>query len=173
MRWISSSSKSMPRIRFTSERCNAMDARSACGRQCRSVRRVIRRPRWRESARLRDRSQRRNAPVSARSKRCDASVCMRCAWPCCAPSPGRRPCRLDEHVLRPLGDHGVEAAHDTGQRHRLLFVSDDEVPGRELAVHAVERLEHLAFAGAPDDDGAASSRSRSKAWVGWPSSLSA
>ena len=70
---------------------------------------------------------------------------------------GRRiePCRLDQHVLRLLGDHRVEAAHDAGQRDRLLRVGDDQVVGRELAIDAVERLQHFAIAGAAHDDRAA------------------
>ena len=65
------------------------------------------------------------------------------------------PRRLDEHVLRLLGDHRVEAAHHARQRDRLLRVGNDEVVGRELAVNAVERLQHFTFARAAHDDGAA------------------
>ena len=70
---------------------------------------------------------------------------------------GRRiePCRLDQHVLRPLGDHRVEAAHDARQRNRLLRVGDHQIVGRELAIDAVERLQYFAGAGAAHDDRAA------------------
>ncbi len=57
------------------------------------------------------------------------------------------PRRLDQHVLRLLGDHGVEAAHDARQRDRLLGVGDDQVVGREFAIDAVERLQHFAVRG--------------------------
>ena len=65
------------------------------------------------------------------------------------------PRRLDQHVLRLLGDHGVEAAHHAGERDRLLGVGDDQVVGRELALDAVERLQDFAFARAAHDDRAA------------------
>ncbi len=65
------------------------------------------------------------------------------------------PGRLDEHILRPLSDHGVEAAHHAGERNRFLRIGDNQVFGRQLAVDAVERLQYFASAGAADDDCAA------------------
>ncbi len=49
----------------------------------------------------------------------------------------------------------VEAAHHAGERDRLLRIGDDQILGRELAVHTVQRLQRLACAGAADDDRAA------------------
>ena len=67
---------------------------------------------------------------------------------------GRRvePRRLDEHVLRLLGDHRVEAAHHSGDGDGLCGVGDDEILLGELAFHPVERLNDLAFIGKPNND---------------------
>ena len=62
---------------------------------------------------------------------------------------------FDEHVAGFFRDHGIEAAHDAGQRDRLDGVGDDEVVGMEDVVHAVERLQLFARPRAADDDLAA------------------
>ena len=54
------------------------------------------------------------------------------------------PCRLDQDVAGLLGDHGVEPAHDAGERDRLFRVGDDQVFRRQLALHSVQRLEGFA-----------------------------
>src|SRR5581483_11835477 len=59
---------------------------------------------------------------------------------------------LDEHVFCPLADHGVESAHDAGQRHRTFRVGDYQVFGRKLAVHAVQGFQGLARTATADDD---------------------
>ena len=46
-----------------------------------------------------------------------------------------------------LGDHRVEAAHDASQPHRLFRVGNDQVIGRELALHAIQRLQRFAGLG--------------------------
>ena len=58
---------------------------------------------------------------------------------------------FDENIFRLLGDHGVEAAHHTGQPHRLPRVGNDEVFGGELALHAIQRLQRLARASLAND----------------------
>ncbi len=50
------------------------------------------------------------------------------------------PCGFDEDVFCFGGDHGVPAAHDSGERESFLFVGDDEIVGFEDAVGAVEEL---------------------------------
>ena len=61
------------------------------------------------------------------------------------------PCGFDQDILSLLGDHGVEAAHHTGQPHRLPRVGNDEVFGGELALHAIQRLQRLARASLAND----------------------
>ncbi len=100
-------------------------------------------------------SQRRNAPVSAALEAMRRVGVHEVALGHAAHRRRVEPCRLDEHVLRPLGDHGIEAAHHACQRHRLVPVGNDEVISREPAFDAVEGLEHFAFAGTAHDDGAA------------------
>ena len=56
------------------------------------------------------------------------------------------PCRLDQDVLRLLGDHRVEAAHHSGEADRLFGVGHDQIFGRELALDAIERLQRFAGA---------------------------
>ncbi len=51
---------------------------------------------------------------------------------------------FDQDVCRSLRDHRVEAAHYTGQPHRLFRVRYDEIFGGKLALHAVERLKGFA-----------------------------
>ena len=52
---------------------------------------------------------------------------------------------LQQHRGGSLGDLGLEAAHDAGQRHGALGRGDDGHVGHELAVFAVERGEPLAL----------------------------
>ncbi len=54
------------------------------------------------------------------------------------------PCGLDQDVAGLLGDHGVEPAHDAGERDRLYGVGDDQVFRRKLALHSVQGLEGFA-----------------------------
>ena len=75
---------------------------------------------------------------------------------------------FDQDVLRLLRDHGVESAHDAGERDRLLRVGDDQIFGSELAIDAIESLQRFARARFADDDLPPSSRSRSKTCVGLP-----
>ena len=100
-------------------------------------------------------SQRRDAPIGAALEAMRGVGVHAVALGHAADRRRVEPRRLDQHVLRLLGDHGVEAAHHAGQRDRLLRVGDDQVVGRELAVDAVERLQHFAFARAAHDDRAA------------------
>src|SRR5947199_3352208 len=65
---------------------------------------------------------------------------------------GIPPRRLDHNVARLLGDHGVVAAHDSGEAHRLFRVADYEIFGGQLAIHAVESLERLPRASHAHDD---------------------
>ena len=51
---------------------------------------------------------------------------------------------FDQHVLRLLGDHRVEAAHHSGEADRLYCVGYDQVLGSEFAIDSIERLERLA-----------------------------
>ena len=62
------------------------------------------------------------------------------------------PCRFDKNIFRLLRDHGVEAAHHPGQGDCLLGISDDQVFGMQLALHAVECFQSLAFVGPTHDD---------------------
>ena len=64
------------------------------------------------------------------------------------------PCGFDENVFGFGGDHGVPAAHDSGQREDFVVVGDDEVVGFEGAFGAVEEFEFFAFVGEADDDAA-------------------
>ena len=65
------------------------------------------------------------------------------------------PGRLNQHVLRAVGNHRRLAAHDSGDGHGLDGVGDDEVFGRQLALHAIERDDGLARLGAAHNDLAA------------------
>ena len=53
---------------------------------------------------------------------------------------GVEPGGFDEDVFGFGGDHGVVAAHDSGEGEGFLFVGDDEVVGFEDAVGAVEEF---------------------------------
>ena len=55
------------------------------------------------------------------------------------------PRRLDQNIFRLLGDHRVEAAHDSGERDGLFGIGDDQVFRRKFAVNAIERLQRFAF----------------------------
>ena len=89
-----------------------------------------------------------------RSKRWEASV-----W-----RPWRReerrtaaaiePGGFDEDVFCFGGDHGVPAAHDSGEGEGFFVVGHDEVVGFEGAFGAVEEFELFAFVGEADDDAA-------------------
>ena len=65
---------------------------------------------------------------------------------------GIEPGGLDEDVFGLGGDHGVPAAHDSGEGEGFLFVGYDEVVGFEGALGSVEELELFAFVGEADDD---------------------
>ncbi len=65
---------------------------------------------------------------------------------------GVEPGGLDEDVFGFGGDHGVPAAHDSGEGEGLLFVGYDEVVGFEGALGSVEEFELFAFVGEADDD---------------------
>ena len=67
---------------------------------------------------------------------------------------GIEPGGFDEDVFGFGGDHGVPAAHDSGEGEGFLFVGYDEVVGFEDAVGAVEEFEFFAFAGEADYDAA-------------------
>ena len=54
------------------------------------------------------------------------------------------PCGLDEDVLRLLRDHGVESAHDSGERDWLHCVRDDQIFRRKLALDSIQRFQSLA-----------------------------
>ena len=62
------------------------------------------------------------------------------------------PSGFDENVFRLFRDHGVKAAHDSRQGHRLFGVSDDQVFRMQLALDAVECLEHFSGTSAAHDD---------------------
>ena len=62
------------------------------------------------------------------------------------------PSGFDKNVFRLFRDHGVKAAHDSRQGHRLFGVSDDQVFRMQLALDAVECLEHFSGTGAAHDD---------------------
>ena len=53
---------------------------------------------------------------------------------------GVEPGGFDEDVFGLGGDHGVAAAHDSGEGEGFVFVGDDEVVGFEGAVGAVEEF---------------------------------
>ncbi len=59
---------------------------------------------------------------------------------------------FQQHGGGAVGDLGVEAAHDAGQRHRAIGRGDDGHVGRELARLAVERRELLALGRRTHDD---------------------
>ena len=65
---------------------------------------------------------------------------------------GIEPGGFDEDVFGFGGDHGVPAAHDSGEGKGLLLVGYYEVVGFEGAVGAVEEFEFFAFVGEADDD---------------------
>ena len=79
-----------------------------------------------------------------RSKRCEASVCRPWRREHLADHGGIEPRGFDEDVFRLLRDHGVESAHDSGQRDRFHGVGDDQIFRRQLALHAIERFQGLA-----------------------------
>ena len=64
------------------------------------------------------------------------------------------PCSLDEDVLRLGRDHGVPAAHHTGESERLLFICNDDIVGIEHAVDPVKCLQPLPWPRATNNDGA-------------------
>ena len=147
---------SMPRLRFTSER------RSAIGRALQLAGDGIDALAVELAAGARKNqfghaiaSQRRDAPIGAALEAMRGVGVHAVALGHAAHRRRIEPRRLDQHVLRLLGDHRVEAAHHARQRDRLLRVGDDQVVGRELAIDAVERLQDFAFAGAAHDDRAA------------------
>ena len=74
--------------------------------------------------------------------------------------------RLRPEVFGFGGDHGVPAAHDSGQCQRLCASATTRSSGSSVRSNR-RGLEPLALARAADDD-PAFSLSRSKAWVGWP-----
>jgi len=59
---------------------------------------------------------------------------------------------LQQHCGGLLGDLGVEAAHDAGERHCALGRGDDGHVARQRAVHLVERRELLAVRSSAHDD---------------------
>src|SRR5580704_15199866 len=99
--------------------------------------------------------QGRNAPISAALKPMGRvgmhAVTLGHAADRCRIEPGG----LDQHVLRVFGDHAVEAAHNAGERDRLLCIGNNKIVGRELTVDSVERFQCFACAGTANDDGAA------------------
>ena len=60
--------------------------------------------------------------------------------------------RLEEHLGRLVGDFAVGAAHDRGERDRLLTVGDQEIGRLESPQRPVERAQLLARASTPHDD---------------------
>ena len=60
--------------------------------------------------------------------------------------------RFEEHLGRVVGDLAVRAAHDRGQRDRLLAVRDEEIVGLESPQSPVERAQLLAGVRATNDD---------------------
>ena len=64
------------------------------------------------------------------------------------------PCGFDEDVFGFGGDHGVPAAHDSGEAEGFFVVRDNEVVGFEGALGAVEELEFFAFVREADEDAA-------------------
>ena len=79
-----------------------------------------------------------------RSKRCDASVCNPVPPGHLAHNARIPPRRLDHDVSRLLRDHRVVSAHDAGEADWFLRVAHDQIFRRELALHAVERLQRLS-----------------------------
>ena len=67
---------------------------------------------------------------------------------------GIEPGGFDENVFGVRRDHGVPAAHDSGEGESFFVVGYDEVVGFEGAVGAVEELQLFAFAGEADYDAA-------------------
>src|SRR5579883_40823 len=63
-----------------------------------------------------------------------------------------KPSGLDEHVLRLLGDHRVEAAHDAGDSDGLYRIGDHKILRGQLSFDAVERLQRFLFASEPHHD---------------------
>ena len=55
-----------------------------------------------------------------------------------------KPCRLDQDIFRLLRNHGVESAHDSGQRDRLHGVGDDQIFRGKFALDAVQRFQCFA-----------------------------
>ena len=89
-----------------------------------------------------------------RSKRCEASVCSPWRRDSAEPSGSNQADSIRMFFVL-LGDHGVEAAHDARQRDRLFRVGDDQVFGRELALHAIQRFQRFASLRPPNDHAAA------------------
>ena len=89
-----------------------------------------------------------------RSKRCEASGVQAVTTAAAAHGAGVEPCGFDEDVLRLGGDHGVPAAHDSGDGEWLDVVGDDEVFEIEGALDSIQGAELFAFVGAADDDAA-------------------
>ena len=67
---------------------------------------------------------------------------------------GVEPGGFDENVFCFGGDHGIPAAHDSGEGEGSVFIGHYEVVGFEDAVGAVEEFEFFAFLGETDDDAA-------------------
>ena len=76
--------------------------------------------------------------------------------------------RLEQDLGGGVADLGGGPAHDPGDGLRdALGVADEEVFGRERALHAVERGDLLAVGGEADDDAATAESERSNACKGW------
>ena len=67
---------------------------------------------------------------------------------------GVEPRGLDQNVFGVGGNHGVPAAHNSGQAKRLGVVGDDKIVGFQRAFRTIEQLEPLALAREADDDSA-------------------
>src|SRR5215471_3936111 len=61
------------------------------------------------------------------------------------------PGRLDQDVACLLGDHGIEATHNTGEADGLTCIGNHQVFGGELAFDAVKGLQRLTSASAADN----------------------
>ena len=64
----------------------------------------------------------------------------------------RKLCSFKEDICSRILDFGVQTAHDTCQRNRLVTVTDDEVFGGELEFLFIERNDRFAFLCTADND---------------------
>ena len=61
-------------------------------------------------------------------------------------------CRLEEHCLHLVRDHGILTAHDPRNAYFLLGITDHQHIGVQIPLLPVKRAEHIPFPGPTHDD---------------------